>query len=133
MAEERATSEAEEMFQPIEEFFCAYANNVQIHQTVFDLKLIFGEMVQTPGIPGKIGYVEQHSSITMSWIQAKLLLYFLGLNIEAFESQHGKIKIPPEVMPPEVTPPSEENKNDPKHQAMYELLKNFRERFISNL
>ncbi len=132
MAEENTATQAANIFRPrpVEEFFSFYTNNIQIQQTVFDLKLIFGELVQSQG---KLAYVDQHSSVTMSWVQAKLLLYFLQLNMIAFEDINGKIKIPPELIPPEIVPIAEDNKDTPQAQALYELLKKFREQFISSL
>lgn len=69
-----------------------YANNVAFESTIWDLKLIFGEYSDHDKS------VEWHTSITIPWAQAKLMQYYLQINVEYFESQHGKIEVP---MPPQ--------------------------------
>src|SRR3990167_11504158 len=64
-------------FQHTDDFISLYANNVQFEQSAFDLKLIFGELNQAGGK----ALVDQHSSMTIPWGQAKLLLYYLQVNI----------------------------------------------------
>ncbi len=79
-----------------ENFKQLYANNVQFESSAWDLKLIFGLLDQRedPLI------IRQHGSINLSWAQAKIVAYFLQLNILFHESQHGKIQLPAPVLPP---------------------------------
>jgi hypothetical protein len=102
-----------------------YANNVAFETTVWDLKLIFGEYSdQDKG-------VEWHTSMTIPWAQAKVMQYYLQINLEAYEQQHGKIKVPSPMLPPEPPPPPDPN--DPATKAFYEIVRRHREKFIENL
>ena len=116
-------------FKHAEEFVSLYANNVQIEQSVWDLKLVFGQLDQSqPSV-----FVEQHTAMTIPWIQAKLLSYFIDLHLEAYESVNGKIRVPTEVLPPEPVPPTDEQMTSPYAQALYELIKRRREEWIASL
>lgn len=129
MAEQTDTTQTGGFYERLEDFFSLYANNFQIERTIFDLKLIFGQLSESGG---KL-HVEQHSSVTLPWIQAKLLMYFLQMNIAGFEFQNGKIKIPTDLLPPPLPPLSPEQENDPKIRELLDLLKSLREQFVSNL
>jgi len=50
-----------------DELVADYANNTAFEQTIWDLKMIFGEYSQ------RAGGVDWHTSITVPWAQAKLL------------------------------------------------------------
>jgi hypothetical protein len=52
-------------------------------------------------------FIEQHTSISIPWLQAKLMHYFLSLQLGYYEMNHGKIAIPPSVEPPEAIPPDD--------------------------
>jgi len=69
-------------FNQSKDFLKAYANHVLIQQSAFDVTLVFGEMDQSGG---KTNVVEQHTSITLSWPEAKLLSFFLAANILGHE------------------------------------------------
>lgn len=112
-------------FTRIEDFVSLYANNVQFEQSEFDLKLIFGQLDQ---VEGKTR-VEQHGSVTISWLQAKIFLYFLQLNLAGYEHLHGKIKVPDSLLPPPIELPTEQEV-DPALREMAELFKTLRERFF---
>jgi hypothetical protein len=99
-----------------------YANNVAYESTIWDLKLIFGEYSDHDKS------VEWHTSITIPWAQAKLMHYYLAINIESFESQHGKIHVPLLPPEPEAPPPG-----DPQAKAFYELVQRHREKFLESL
>lgn len=104
-----------------------YANNTMFEPTIWDLKLIFGEY------SGRSQSIEYHTSITVPWAQAKLMLYYLQANVVAHEVANGKIKIPETVMPPEWPPPTPEQAKDPKSQEVFEALRNLREQFLDSL
>lgn len=62
-----------------EELTSDYANNTFLQPTIWDLKVLFGELTaQGKGI-------EWHTAITIPWAQAKLFSYYLQLNIESYE------------------------------------------------
>ncbi len=103
-----------------------YANNTYIETSVWDLKIIFGQINQfgKPTIE-----VDWHTAITMPWAQAKLLNYFLGLHIASYELQNGKIKIPPAVTPPEAIEPQGD---DLLPKALHELIKKRRDELLAD-
>lgn len=79
-----------------EEPSSAYANNAYLEPSVWDLKIIFGQLHGNFGNPD----VDWHTEITMPWLQAKLFSYFLNQNIIVYEIENGKIRIPQALMPP---------------------------------
>lgn len=107
-----------------EEFASAYANNVGFESSVWDLKLIFGQLDQATGI------IEQHTAITVPWSLVKLSLYHLAAQITAYEIIYGKVALSPDVLPPEPVPPPEEYKENAAFQRVYEALKRLHEDFI---
>lgn len=111
-----------------EDFASTYSNNVQFEQNALDLKVIFGALDLRGG---KIT-IEQHTSVTMSWVQAKLLSFFLNVNLVAHEAENGKIKIPSKMLPP-MPPLPRELENNPQVKAVVEVIRKMREEFIANL
>jgi hypothetical protein len=104
-----------------------YANNVFFEPSIWDLKLIFGEF------SGRSNDVDWHTSITLPWAQAKLLHYYLGLNIAIHELANGSpIEIPAQMLPtlPQL-PEAEES--DPLKRAVHDFAESNRNRFIQNL
>jgi hypothetical protein len=109
-----------------DDFVSTYANNAAFEPSVWDMKIIFGELDQGAGT------IQQHTAIAMPWIMAKLMVHHLSMQIATHEIVHGKIRIPPDVLPPEVTPPPASFKDDPKFQKVYEALKTLHEEFRKN-
>jgi len=111
-----------------EEMTVDYANNVRFEPSVWDLKLTFGEL------SAGTNTVEWHTSITIPWMQAKLMIYYLQANVSAYEMNSGKIHIPDGVIPPEwppIVPP--EQSNEPKAQETLEMLTKLRKQFLDSL
>jgi len=71
--------------------FTTYANHVQLGFTLFDVRLLFGEIV---GLEANKITVEQRAHVTLSWLQAKLLLVILHKALADHESRNGEIKLP---------------------------------------
>jgi len=71
--------------------FTTYANNIQVGFTLFDIRMVFGEVVETQ--PDKI-VVEQRAQVTVSYLQAKLLVMILAKAIADQEARFGEIRIP---------------------------------------
>jgi hypothetical protein len=98
MAEEK-TQQPHPSGQPQVEFvipdpdgiFTTYANNIQLGFTIFDVRFVFGEVVETH--PDKI-IVEQRAQVTISYLQAKLLHMMLAQAIAEQEARVGEIRIP---------------------------------------
>src|SRR3989442_411389 len=85
-----------------EPFSTLYANNVYLESSGWDVKFNFGELDQKLGPQ----VVMQHTAITLSWPQAKLLSYFLRLHLANHEAENGTIAVPKGVIAlfPEHTP-----------------------------
>ena len=67
-----------------------YANNVQFESSAWDLKMIFGTFDSTSDAPG----LKQHTSINVTWQQAKVIAYFVYVNIMFQEITNGLIAVP---------------------------------------
>jgi uncharacterized protein DUF3467 len=129
---DKATTETpiELKYERTDDFVFAYANNAYFESSAWDLKIIFGQLDQPVGEAARI---RQNIAITVPWAQAKLVLYYLRLHVEANELQNGKVSIREDLLPPEPTPPSSELENNPIAQKMYELVRKLRADFIASL
>jgi hypothetical protein len=79
---------------PESSLFSTYANNIQVTWTYFDVRMLFGEVVDL--LPTKM-VIEQRAQVTISYLQAKLLIQTLGQAISTYESLFGELKAPPGV------------------------------------
>lgn len=104
-------------FRRDNDFLSLYANNVRFELSVWDLKLIFGQLDQSSGELA----IDQHTAVAISWAQAKLMSYYLQLNLAIHEADNGPITVPASVKPPKPERPVGDLANDPKAQALYEL------------
>ena len=57
-----------------------YANNVFFVGSIWDLKILFGELTAVEQ------QVDWHTAMTLPWAQAKLMSYYLQINIALHES-----------------------------------------------
>ena len=110
-----------------EDFESLYANNVRFESSVWDLKLLFGELDQSTGKD----VIELHTAITLPWTTAKLMLYFLQLNIAFHELEAGKIWINPRVCPGSPPPLTPEQENNGLMKATRELALKMHAEFIA--
>ena len=117
------------VIEQVEDFVTGYANNIQLEPSSFDLKMVFGELSQTGGRVK----IEQHTSITISWIEAKLLIYFLQIQIAGHELQHGKIRLPKNVLPAEPGPVPPDYPDKATGEAMRQMVSKMREEFLAEL
>ncbi len=76
---------------PPEGLLRTYANNVSMSATRFDLKLLFGEVIE---VTDEKAIIETRVQVTVDWLEAKLLADFLAANIKAFEELNGPLKLP---------------------------------------
>ena len=88
------------VFTRDEDFTSLYANNVQYEASVWDLKIVFGELDQSKGP----SVVEQHTAVTLSWPEAKIAAYFMLLNVLGHQARNGFIQLPSSVIPPRPDP-----------------------------
>ncbi len=110
-----------------ENFESWYSNNIQFQPSEWDLRMTFGE------VDFANWAVQQHTAMTVSWLQAKIMHHFLTVQLAIHELSHGKIPVPASVFPPEPQPPEGILADDPGSQQIYELIKKLRERFIESL
>jgi hypothetical protein len=82
-----------------------------LEQSAWDLRLFFGQLLpQKAGGPSEADW---HTDITIPWTQAKLMHFYLGVNLALYEAENGKISLPPAVLPPLAsTPPPELDQSD---------------------
>ena len=110
-----------------EELTSEYANNVYFLGNIWDLKLLFGELTATSQ------KIDWHTSITLPWAQAKLMEYYLKLNIAAYEASNGRIKVPESMLPPAPPPIAEEDKNSPGAKKMVDFIIEERRKFLESM
>lgn len=79
-------------------FFETYANNVHFETSVWDLRMIFSVLDQAPGMPP----FRQLGAVHVTWAQAKVMAYYLLVNIAFHETVNGKVAVPPVVTPPPI-------------------------------
>jgi hypothetical protein len=108
-----------------EDFESDYANNTFFNSSIWDLKIIFGEL------SGVRQGVDWHTAITLPWAQAKLMAYYLAINIAGYELEHGPIRIPSAMIPTEPPPPDKDFA--PSQKALYEFVKAHRQKFLDDL
>jgi hypothetical protein len=113
--------------QRTEDFASVYSNNVGFEQSVWDLKIIFGQLDQDAGV------IEQHTAVTIPWVIAKLSLFYLATQIAGHELVNGKIAIPPSVVPPEPAPLTKEQQNDPNLQKIYAEFTRLHKEFMKDI
>lgn len=115
-------------FKHTEDFSSLYANSVRLESSVWDLKLIFGELDQSAGKE----VVMQHTAISLPWVQVKLMIHLLQVNLAGHELENGKVHVPLRVVQPELQLPPELENND-QAKALRDLANKMRAEFISNL
>lgn len=96
-----------------------YANNTRFEPSLWDLKILFGELENGPEDKVRIGW---RTAITMPWAQAKILAYYLRLNLAFHERQMGTINLPEPIHPTPPTPPDKGLESDPNAMEMYAKL-----------
>ena len=78
-----------------------YANNTSVELSSWDLKILFGQIDQYTGKT----FVNWHTAVTMPWMQAKILAYFLRAHVTWHETQNGFMKVPSSLIPPKLELP----------------------------
>lgn len=97
-----------------------YANNVLLESSVWDLKMHFRQLDQG----GNEANLEHRGTVTIPWLQAKLMAFYLQMNIDFHELDNGPIKVPANVMPltPEGIVKTEPGQPIPPWGAIYKRL-----------
>jgi len=113
-----------------ENFEYWYSNNFQFQPTESDLTIIFGQVDTTSGKP----VIEQHTAMTLTWEQAKLLAHFLRVQVAGREMLYGRLQIPPPLWPSEpVQPTADFMAQNPQAEGIIELFRRMREEFIATI
>lgn len=76
-------------------YFELYANNVNFETSVWDMKMLFALFEQDKDMPP----FKQLCGIRVPWAQAKLMAYYLFLNIAFHEVAQGEIRVPETMLP----------------------------------
>lgn len=104
-----------------EDFFYDYANFVGMENSPWDLKLLFGQLDQRFKPAG----TEMRSSITIPWMTAKVMAFYLLVNLGVYEASYGRIPIHTEGIPPAVPQQPEE-----PLKSVMEKMEDFRKQFF---
>jgi len=103
-----------------DDFSAVYANNVRLEWSAWDLKLFFGQLEQHTAK----AEINWHTAVTIPWMQAKILEYYLRANIAFYEKTNGPLNVLPNLRPPQPERPSEDQvKADPKSIELWEMYK----------
>lgn len=94
-------------YEQSDDFESRYANNVFFSTSIFDVKMVFGDILQFPNVQAS---VVQHTAITLSWREAKIAALFLVMNVAMHENQFGTLDIPAGILPPHFQRTVEEGK-----------------------
>jgi hypothetical protein len=113
----------------VDDFFETYANQAIYESSVWDLKIIFGQLDQSSGRPR----TKQTVAITIPWAQAKLATFALKLYVAISELQNGKIQIREDLLPKEVPELTPEQAAQPFGKEIFEIYKRLREEFVRDL
>lgn len=98
-------------------FTDAYANNFRFEPSLWDFKIVFGELDQGKGE----SFINWHTAVTIPWLQVKLVTYFLRLNLAWYEHQNGRVILPASAIPKQ--PVSAELPDDLQLRAWQEIAK----------
>jgi hypothetical protein len=127
MPEDSNETKVQQQTGPSDDFVSDYANNIAFEQTVWDLKLIFGEF------SGRTNNVEWHTSLTVPWTLAKLMVYYLQVNIAAYEMRSGTtLKVPVVMLPPPLPPLPPEQHNIQLEREIFAKIQEMREKFLQD-
>lgn len=99
----------------------AYANGTVYEVSPSDLKIFFGQSDQ------RQNKTDWHTAITIPWIQAKILSYFIQANIAFYEKTFGTIHVPQHLIPEVPDPTEEQLKSDPAAVELREGYKSIRD------
>lgn len=80
-----------------------YANYANFEPSDLDVKIVFGQLNQHSGNRT----VDWHTAVTMAWAEAKMLSYFLRVNLAIYEAQQGTVKVPVSMLPSTIVSPDD--------------------------
>jgi hypothetical protein len=80
-------------------FVSLYANDVQIHTSPWDMRLVFGEIGETSGAPNSSIQINQVGELRISPQLAKKLAVIIDTQIQSYEQTFGQIPDIPIPLP----------------------------------
>jgi len=98
MAEQVSQSNPQPNLELAPEYIERCANNLLFEASVWDLKLLFGQLDQNRHNDRVI--ISRHTAVTIPWMQAKIMAYFLVVNLALHQSEDGFIEVPERILPP---------------------------------
>jgi hypothetical protein len=104
-----------------------YANYLHFEGSPWDFRILFGQLIPQR-FKTEDEEVDWCADVTIPWSQAKLMHFFLGINIGIYELENGNIKIPERMLPPLPTP-STPAESSSRSQAAFEFVKTEIEKF----
>jgi len=78
-----------------EDFASVYANFTRFEPTLWDIKMLFGEIIEQND---QGGVVEHHTGVSMAWPCAKVMAFYLAMNVAIYERDNGSIAISSTVL-----------------------------------
>jgi len=96
-----------------------YANQINFELNDLDLDFIFGQLSRAPG-KGE-PFTDWHTKVAMPWAEAKLVSFYLRLNLALYESSNGLIKLPAGMLPATIPTPEDLDTN-PASRALFEKI-----------
>jgi len=116
-------------FKRADDFVSRYANNAQYESSLWDLKLIFGQLDQSISSQTVI----QHTAVTIPWLQVKLLVYFLQINLIAHEASNGRVMVAPGIVSePPIVKKEEASRFGWSEEAIEQIQKHYRNFMAAN-
>jgi len=101
-----------------------YANYVNFEISDLDLKILFGQL-------NRLGTkdVDWHTAVTMAWPQAKIMSYYLRVNLAIYEATRAVIKLPAAMLPATPARPDDIETN-PVSRIVFEAVQAIRKELI---
>jgi len=93
------------------------------------LKIIFGQIDQA----SETAVIKQHLAVTILWAQAKLALYWLRAQVEAYGNPIGKDSDSQDFDSARTADAHPEQASDPDAQKLYDMVCRLRDEFIASL
>jgi hypothetical protein len=121
MDEDQSNSKSEKNPESTHEFNLesVYANNSRFESSVWDLRVLFGQLEQHTGKE----VIDWHTAVTLPWMQVKILIYYLRVNLAVHELASGPLWVHPNVTPQKPQPPpAEVVESNPLAPQTYEAV-----------
>jgi hypothetical protein len=97
-----------------------YANMIHPTWTLYDVRLVFGQLMARRGDPAGAEFVvEEQGGVTLSWAEAKVLRDIMVGLLASYEAVNGEIKVPnlaPREAPAAAAVPAPTLSKPPKSQ-----------------